>query len=374
MIHQGAPGGLYALRCIRCGSNLELPQDPRLFHIDCRYCGTDNVLPPNLIEARQQHHALELEHQNKARLHAERAAATKRSSRVVLVIFAVLGFLGLSLLGTCVAIGVAASREEAEAKQRATDPKLNGNEAMLAHMAKMRAESGCDRILVQPRQHRNEDASLSLDMVANNHCVHIMGATGTAAPITIRYNGSIALTKPMPAPAAFVDYRLCASETAPHAFTLRTPEEPFTVAALECPRTPAEGGARSKAGDPLTTGKTRVSKALGELGFQGCKKVVAEPAVSQGPQTFTVTSPKNGACYNMLIASHFRDVSFKVSLTDPKGKALSVPSPAQDMRVSYCPATPGEYSLSITPSSLDHFAHASIDCPRNLKAPRLSKR
>jgi len=360
---QAADAGLYVLRCIRCGSNLDLPHDPALFHIDCRFCGTDNVLPTPLIEARQRQHAMELEHQARARLHAERAASIKRSSRVVLVIFGVLGFFAVSMIGTCVAIGIVASSAEEEAKKRAADPKLNGNEAMLAQMAKMRAESGCDRIIVQPRQHRKEDGRISLDMVANNHCVHVMGATGTGAPITIRYDGTIALTKPMPAPAAFVDYRLCASETAIHTFTLSTPEEPFTVAALECPRTPAEGGARSKESDPLTTGKTRVSKAFGELGFKGCK-MITEPTVYQGPKSFTLTSPAGGLCYNLVVGSHFRDVTFKVALTDPDGNPLPVPSPAQDMHASYCPKKGGKYGLTVTPSTLDHYSMADMNCPR----------
>ena len=373
MIHQGAPAGLYALRCIRCGSNLDLPHDPRLFHIDCPYCGTDNVLPPNLIEARQRHHALELEHQNQARLHAERAAASKRSSRVVGIILSAVGFLGLCMIGTCVAIGVVANTEEEEAKKRAADPKQNGNEAMLAQMAKMRAENGCDRILVQPRQHRKEDGTISLDMIANNHCVHVMGATGTGAAISLSYTSNIALTKPMPAPSAFVDYRLCASETATHAFTLRAQDEPFTVAALECPRTPAEGGARSKPTDPLTSGRTRAAKALAELGAQGCKQVISESTAYQGPRSFTLNSKAKGNCYNLLIASHYSDVTFEVSLADPNGNALPVPTPAQEMRVSYCPSVAGKYSVSVKPSTFDHYALADVDCPRGLKLKTASR-
>lgn len=363
-MHQGPPPGLYALRCIRCGSNLELPHDPGLFHIDCRFCGTDNVLPPNLIEARQRQHALELEHQSRARLQAERAAANRRSSRVVLVIFGVLGFLGLSTIGTCVAIGVVASNEEEEARQRAADPKLNGNELMLAQLTRLRAEKGCDRILVQPRQHRRDDGVVSLDMIANNHCVHILGATGTGAPITMSYTGDVALSQPMPAPASFVDYRLCASKTAPHGFTLKTPEEAFTIAAIECPRTPAEGGARSKADDPNATGKVRVTRTLGELGLNGCKHVVTEPTVSQGPQTITLTSKAGGPCFNLLLGSHFRDVKFDVTMTGPDDQPLGVPAPAQEMRIAHCPAKAGKHNIAITPSSHDHYTYAVIDCPR----------
>jgi hypothetical protein len=372
MTQPGPHQGLYALRCIRCGSNLELPHDPALFHIDCRFCGTDNVLPAHLIEARQRHHAATLEHQHRARVQAERDAANKRSSRVLLVIFGGLGFLGLASIGTCVAIGVVASNQEDEARQRAADPKLNGNEVILAQMAKMRADNGCDRILVQPDQHRNEDGVVSLDMVANNHCVHVLGATGTGALISMKYSGKVALTRPLPAPAPFVDYRLCASETATHSFTLTTPEEPFTLAALECPRTPAEGGARSKANDPLTTGKTRASKAFSEFTNQGCRPI-SEPAVYQGAKTFTLTSKEKGSCYHLAIASHYADVGFGVSLTDPSSQALPVPAPAQEMRVSYCPEQAGKYTLAITPSTNDHYSLADVDCPREARGNRAGR-
>ncbi len=367
MVQQGPQAGLYALRCIRCGSNLELPHDPRLFHIDCPYCNTDNVLPQHLIEARQRHHAIELEHQNRARLQAERVAATKRSSRVVLIVFAVMGFGLISMIGTCLAIGIVAANADEETKRRAADPKLNGSEVMLARMAKMRAESGCDRIIVQPKQHLKEEGRISLAMVANNNCVHVMGATGSGAALSMRYDGSEALSQPMPAPGPFVDYRMCAKEDGSYGFVVATPEEPFTVAALECPRTPAEGGARSKANDPLTTGKTRVSKAFGALGFQGCT-TISEPTVYQGPKSFTLTSPENANCYNLVIASHFRDVTFDVSLTDPDDKALPVPSPAQEMQVSYCAKKAGKYKLSVTPSTLDHYSMADVNCPRAAKA------
>ena len=114
----------------------------------------------------------------------------------------------------------------------------------------------------------------------------------------------------------------------------------------------------------MTTGKTRVTSLLNSLVKAGCKHVVAEPKVSRGPQTFTLTSPPNAACYNMLLVSYYSDVRFDVTLKDPNGKELPVPQPAQEMRVAYCPEKPGKYELSVKPTSGDHFAHASVDCPR----------
>jgi hypothetical protein len=62
--------------------------------------------------------------------------------------------------------------------------------------------------------------------------------------------------------------------------------------------------------------------------------------------------------------SHYADVTFKATLTDPDGKAIKVPRPAQDIRVSYCPVKAGKYKLEVEPSTRDHFAHASVDCSR----------
>ncbi len=44
---------------------------------------------------------------------------------------------------------------------------------------------------------------------------------------------------------------------------------------------------------------------------------------------------------------------------------MPVPAPASKVQVLYCPTKAGQYKLAITPSTNDHYAHASVDCPRN---------
>ena len=369
------PSGVqvYGLRCIRCGTALDLPADARVVHIDCRYCGQDNVLPQDLIQARQRQHELyEAEQARLAEEHARAQAVAERAkaqqhktNKLLLVIFGG-GFVMMALLGTCVTIGYLASEEDEALKVRAQDPKVNGQAAMLARFEKMRQEQKCARILVQPTRHYKADGPISLDMVANDQCVHILGETGSSASLSMIYSGSVAFTSPLPPPGPNVDFRLCASQTGNYPFSISaTPQEPFTVAAIECPRLPTEGGSRAKPDDPMTTGKTRVNAQMAQLIKAGCKGVVAEPQISRGPQTFTLTSPPNAPCFNMLITSYYSDVRFNVSLKDPDGKDMAVPSPSQEMRVAYCPTKPGKYEVSVTPSSGDHFAHASVDCPRN---------
>jgi hypothetical protein len=181
----------------------------------------------------------------------------------------------------------------------------------------------------------------------------------------MKYEDKVALTKPLPAAAQFLDYRLCASETATHTFKIEAvPSEPFTTAAIECPRTPAEGGARSGANDAQKTGKDRAQVMLDELVKAGCKSVVSQPKAMQGDQTFTITSPDNAACYNLLAASFFPDVRLTASLKDPQGKGLLVPDPASELRVEYCAPKAGEYKLSLSSSTGDFYSFAGVDCPR----------
>lgn len=342
-------------------------------HIDCPYCGQDNLLPPELVQARQRQfeleqrqYALYAQEQERQRALQDKLNQRKQSSQRLLIWLLVGGFMVFALFGSCMAIGLYAKREEDEAKLRAQDPKRNGQQALLARFAEMRAKQGCNRILVQPSLHTKEPSRVSLDMVKGDQCVHVLAMTGTGAVLSMSYEGKPALTQPLPASGQQLDYRLCASETAAHAFKIEglPQDEPFTTAAIECPRTAAEGGARSGPDDNKQTGRERVQGMLTTLVQAGCKDVVSEPKVARGEQTFTITSPNNAACYNFLAASFFEDVKLSAVLRDPQGSELPVPEPGAQLRIEYCPPKAGEYKLIVTPSSGDYFAHAGVDCSR----------
>jgi len=344
----------------------------RLLHIDCPYCGQDNLLPQALVQARQRQfeldqrqYALELQEQDRIRALHEKASARKLSSQRLLIWLSVGAFFGLSLFGGCIALGYYASKSEEEDKIRAQDPKVNGQAALLLHMGELREKRGCSRILLQPTTHRAQPGKVSLDMVKADHCVHVLGMTKTLAALTMKYEGNVALTQPIPAASATLDYRLCASETAPHVFSVEaTPAEPFSVAAIECPRTPAEGGARSKEGDGKKAGKDRLMRYMAELVQAGCKNVVTQPQVCRGEQSFTLTSPSDAACYNLLATSYFSDVKLSATLKDPSGKSLPVPEPDSKIRVAYCAPKAGQYSLSLSASTGDYYSYVALDCPR----------
>jgi hypothetical protein len=345
----------------------------RLMHIDCPYCGQDNLLPPELVQARQrqfqldqQHYALQAQEAERQRLAHERDKQRKHSSQRLIMGLSVGGFFLLCMIGSCVALGVYAKRQEEEEKARAQDPKQNGQALMLARFAEMREKLGCKRILVQPTTHVKQTGSVSLDMIKNDACVHVLGTTATGAKLAMHYEGKVALLRPLPEAGSVLDYRLCASETATHSFKIdAVPGEPFTTAAIECPRTPAEGGPRSGSEDPSKNGKQHVQAMLDQLAKGGCSHVVAQPAVVRFDQTVTVTSPSNAACYNLLAASAFPDVRLKAVLRDPAGKQMPVPDPASSLRVEYCAPKAGEYKISISTSTGDYYALAGLDCPRN---------
>ncbi len=351
------------LSCVRCGSALELPADPRLVHIDCPGCGTDNVLPQALIEARRGQHELELQEQAAARAHREREAAQRSRTRLL-----VIGALGaVLLLGALAAVVVWVVVRDRALQRVAADPKQNGQESMLALLAGMTSERKCDRILIQPRVHWRESGLASLDMVDGAACVHIVAISGDGSPLRMTYDtGSVALRRPLPPDGARLDYRLCASQTATHSFTITAVDEvPFSLAAIECPRTVEEGAPRSREDDPTTSGVAAVKRRLDALFKAGCDYVVAQPAAQKGARTMTFTSKANSPCLNALASSAFPDVRLTVTLTDPNGNMLPTPEPASEIRVLYCPSVEGKYKLDITPSTHDHFGYASIDCPRN---------
>lgn len=339
-------------------------------HIDCPYCGQDNLLPPDIVQARQrqyvldqQHYALHLQEQERQRVAQERERARKGSNQRLLIWLGVGAFFGMCLFGSCIAVGVYANNEEAQAKARAQDPKVNGQAVLLARLEQLKQQQGCSRILVQPATHLKDVSSIRLDMVKNDACVHILGATAAQTLLGMKYVDKIALTQPLPAAAANLDYRLCASETATHTFKIEAvPAEPFTTAAIECPRTPAEGGARSTADDAKKTGKERVQGMLDDLVKAGCKNVVSQPSVVRGDRTFDITSPN--ACYNLLAASFFPDVRLTAVLRDPAGKSMPVPDPSSSLRVEYCAPKAGQYKVSLSSSTGDYYAVAEVDCSR----------
>ena len=200
--------------------------------------------------------------------------------------------------------------------------------------------------------------------------MHLLGATSTpSANLTLEQSSQFPLVAKLPEPAATFDYRLCAEGTQSYDFQIRSDENaPFTYAVVACPRTVAEGLVRSVAGDPLTTSVAALREWVDELRAGGCRNVISEPAAFQGPQVVDVDSTKGGPCFNLLVASHFADVRLTVKLTSPVGKPMAAPAPATRVRLEYCPSETGRHQVEIVPSTKDHFAMGSMDCPSKVES------
>jgi hypothetical protein len=362
------------MRCVRCGNGLELPPDVRMLHIDCPFCGQDNLLPADIVQARQRQYELEqrqyalhLQEQERLRVVHERERVRKHGAQRLIIMLSIGAVALFGLIGSCVALGVYASSQEDAAKALAKDPQASGYAAVLARVTEMQGKQGCKRIIIQPKTFSGEASTLSLDMVKNDFCVHVLATTGQPrANLSMQYLSTVALTQPLPPPAGSLDYRLCAPETANHSFRVEavTSGLPFTTAVIECPRTPAEGAARSTADDNRRNGRDLVQGMMDTLLKAGCSEVSHQPEVARDTQTITVTTPANPPCYNLVAASAFADVKLTATLSDPDGNSMPVPAPASALRVEYCATRAGKYKLVLAPSTGDHFAWAGLDCNR----------
>jgi hypothetical protein len=192
---------------------------------------------------------------------------------------------------------------------------------------------------------------------------HILAVTGAETTLRMKYDDKVALTQPLPA-AAQPRLSLCASETATHSFKIEAvPAEPFTTAAIECPRTPAEGGARSGPDDAKKTGKERVRAHARRPGQGGLQDVVSTEGYARGSNLHHHFAQRRGLLQLVgreLLLGREADCG----LDDPAGKQMPVPDPDSKLRIEYCPPKAGEYKLLLSSSTGDYYATASVDCSR----------
>jgi hypothetical protein len=348
-------------------------------HAKCAACGVETVLPPGLIQERQrsidlQFIALERARQfEQQRLVSERAAeakraASRRSRITVAVVFGIIFALPALAIGSLVALGVVFGKKATHWMQVAQDPKKNGMPAILSELRKKQAE-GCERVMFGPEMRMGGSGVIRLDLEGNGPCVHLMGATGDpAALLGLEQSTAHTLAQKLPAPAPAFDYRLCASESQPYEFSVSSNVTvPYTIAAIACPRTVAEGRIRSVASDPVTTSVAALRDWVAEFCAKGCQKPIAEPSAVQGSQIIDVDSTKGGPCFNFLAMNHFSDAPLSVKLTSPSGKVIAAPEPATRIHLEYCPNETGRHQLEIVPSTKDHYAVATLDCPRSVR-------
>lgn len=309
-----------------------------------------------------QQRALQMQKAAQERFLSERKAASRRNTVWALVALGVFVVGPILFIGSCAALGLFIQKDEEAAKRRAADPELNGMKRVVA-LLDDKGKTGCGRILGQAETHFKQESTVSLTMVGGDHCVHVVGATGVSGGlVSMRVTNSPELKKPLPVPAASIDYRLCADTSEKYEFHLSSPNnEPFSHATIECPRTPAERG-RSDPKDPVTSGLDQVKKSLLVLRKAGCV-TVAEPQVVQGRQSFTVTADGTSPCYTLVVASHFKDVVLSATI-DTHADTMAFPPPGPALRFVSCPSVATQLQVQLESSTKDYYAMGSMDCPR----------
>jgi hypothetical protein len=242
----GPPPGqqVYALRCVRCGNGLELPADLHAVHIDCGYCGQDNMLPDHVIAARARQHHHYAEDHARAQWHADEQArqqaaeaARQRSLVEERKTWNVIGYVLAAMVMLAVGglmLGYCATRKTSSRANTETPEYLNGTELVEKRLRKLQEEKQCDRVIRQPGRYQ-ESATFNLNLTGGRDCLHILAEAGTSGSLTLRYEGTAPLPSRLPDDARSIDYRLCASETAEYKFSISS-WAPFAAAVVECPR------------------------------------------------------------------------------------------------------------------------------------------
>jgi hypothetical protein len=354
------PPNAYGINCARCGAALELPADLNAAYCNCPYCGLDNVLPEHVVQVRRQQ-LYEIQRQQAAAqaqaFQARAKAEVSRSERQALI---AISALVIAFVVMCSGVYVLMG-------YRRENPKLNGDKAVRDELAKLQKQ-GCDRVVVPLRTYPGyEQAEVSLDDLGTERpCVHVLAATSSSETIKMRDRYSVIDSKSMPAPASTINFRACQSVLGDRDLLIETGgSAPFTVAAIECPRLPSEGGSRTNADDLVGTGKAAVRKRVAALVSKGCNDVVQDTTVARGEKVLKLTFAANASCYNFFVGSSFPDVKFALSLTDANDNPMPVPDPARELRLIHCPTKAGDYKLVIKPSTPDHYAFAGVECPRD---------
>ncbi len=293
----------------------------------------------------------------------EQVAKHAASSQKFVALLTGLGVLcALAGIGGLVAYGM---YKQHVRDQLAQDPAKNGNAAMLKRIEEMRS-AGCDRVLTQPKVVSNT-GELSFNMIEGAHCVHLLGISSLGTSLQLKYDTpAVSIMHPLPQAGSSLDYRLCATSTAQHTFTVHAfDDRPFTIAGVECPRTVKEGAARSDPDKPETTGEQKVKREVDRLYKAGCRTVVTQPTVLKGEQQLSYKSPANGNCLSVLIASAYDDVKLTATIVTPEKTLVPVPKPAAQLRALYCPVAEGNYLVTLKASTSEHYTQAAVDCPRN---------
>ncbi|AKU97040.1 hypothetical protein AKJ09_03704 [Labilithrix luteola] len=116
-----------------------------------------------------------------------------------------------------------------------TDRRANG-EARANEILRRLNANGCKEVILAPTQSAGEQ-TVETKFVMNGTCVTVIAVTGVEKnALTLKMKSPLGDVIPTPPPAPEVEFSICPKMRGPHPTTIvPTTEDPYTVAAIECP-------------------------------------------------------------------------------------------------------------------------------------------
>ena len=231
------------LNCPKCGAPAVLPYDAGVVTLTCQYCNETFTIPQSIREAQER------------RLVNLRwlSSANSWSANIVGVV------VGLTILGVLITLVVAyiGSRTTAvvtpppdqepprvEPPPSITPPSTEPDETVTSGEARVKdliatyASAGCNTVLL-PATRIVGGRDIDAKFVANGPCVRLLAVSGTGDELELTLKTPKGKPVTTPAPASELDFMYCAKQAGLHPATIRSnSEHAFTVASIECPRSP----------------------------------------------------------------------------------------------------------------------------------------
>ena len=254
------------LACQRCGATLQVPEDPQLTALQCRFCGAQTPLPAELLAARRQLHAANRSAEAqvaiaKAKAHARiqvgerwsKAAAWGIAIPIIVVggCFAALGggvlWLTHSIAEKAENLAVEPIRIELPTPQATpsapppTDDRPLG-ERRIAELIDAAKGEHCGNLL-RSSQLEEEDRRFSTTLEAGE-CLRAFAVAETGeTPLHLEMSGTALNSEPTTYEATEIALRPCAEQKGDLNLALTRPEgTPYRFVVATCQKPPTASG------------------------------------------------------------------------------------------------------------------------------------
>jgi hypothetical protein len=272
-------------------------------------------------------------------------------------IFAVVGGIVLFTIGGALWDQKVQS-EKAEAERAVREASSQARLSELGTVVEALKQQGCTHQVEAPHSGVGPQES-TLTMNTGGSCLHVVAAgAGTVQATIVPPSGKAAQKSAQ----GLLDFVHCPAETGEHRFSLNVgAEEVVALAMIDCP--PAFEKHKD---DPAKNGLSRAQQRLSVLEKSGCKRVIMPPKPVTGNRSLTATMEPGAFC-TVLVASAGSDQNkLAVKMTSPMGEVVGAPAPGGDIELAHCAKVAGDHAVAVTPSNLDYYTLAAMECPRKV--------